>query len=74
MLLNETSNPLARPAKNPREKVRAGERIWVVPMVTTLSALPLRLGDDSSKSRRGQPGDRTRTNSLAFEKIDMRVK
>ena len=69
----DSSNPFARPPKNPREKVRAGERLRVVPKVTTLTVLPLRLGDNSNRKERGRTGERTEKPSLATAKINKRI-
>ena len=63
--MNETSNPFDRPAKNPREKVRADERLWVVPKVTTLTVHPFRPGDKTNSESTGRTGERTPTKSLA---------
>jgi hypothetical protein len=72
--MNETSIPFDRPAKNPREKVRADERLWVVPNVTTLTVHPFRLDDKTNSKPTGRTGERTATQSLASSKIIKRIK
>lgn len=58
MLLNKTANPFVRPAKNPREKVRADERLGVVPKVTTPTGHPFRLEENQSGDKFGRTGER----------------
>jgi hypothetical protein len=63
---NETSKTVDRPQKNPREKVRAVERLGLVPKVTTLTGLPLRRGDNSNRKERGRTGERIENKSLGL--------